>query len=269
MSKNNKKTTNIQSKEEKTRKYVLIAVIVIAVLVLVGIVVHSNKNTPITETPPTEPTNDLNAMAQEIIAKDDPRIKSQLPELNNPDKKEIYEAVIDIFDRAGVGSETSFSEGKNLSMYDRLMLIDKGYLDTVEAVVPDTLELVVLQDKLNSPVGRDLSIQAILAVGYLYEDHPRKNVPDESIALITLDPIRHYAYVPLDLYSEFLSGYYFTMVYDDGVWKLDPYTIIQQIRMTDMLAARFSDPDFMEEFNNYKTEDLESGNKETPESDNK
>lgn len=97
------------------------------------------------------------------------------------------------------------------------LLYMKDIMATDEAYKTASLTMLGFIELMNQAGNKELAI---------------KN-PNENI--VYLDEVTHTAYVPLDVFSGTQSSMSIQLVYINGKWKINPYTFIQEIQLSDFV----------------------------------
>lgn len=100
---------------------------------------------------------------------------------------------------------------------------------------------IYLSDFMSTdPRGKKLTAQSLLSVIHSIEENDNKDLNASDVdysGVVYLDPTLKAAYIPVDLYTNAATNLSFEMVFINGEWKLQPYTLISQIALKTVEAT--------------------------------
>lgn len=211
-----------------------------------NIVLAEEKETSVSETTvKSEEDSEKESVKEEIAETEQEKVKETTKEDPEEEQKEkerirgikqkIYSDVKVLFD------ELLKKDGEKVSPLDRLQQVEDGKIKLMDTVDEKVFRRIHFTDQMDSENGRSQGIQGLLAMAHFYFSDPQddtKNMLYNYSQYISLDEEHGIAYVPLDLFSPTLVGYTSIAVLNkDGMWQLDPLTIVQQMRLVDAATA--------------------------------
>lgn len=211
-----------------------------------NIVLAEEKETSVSETTvKSEEDSEKESVKEEITETEQEKVKETTKEDSEEEQKEkerirgikqkIYSDVKVLFD------ELLEKDGEKVSPLDRLQQVEDGKIKLMDTVDETVFRRIHFTDQMDSENGKSQGIQGLLAMAHFYFTDPQddtKNMLYNYSQYISLDEEHGIAYVPLDLFSPTLVGYTSIAVLNkDGMWQLDPLTIVQQMRLVDAATA--------------------------------
>lgn len=193
----------------------------------------------------SEDGSEKESVKEEIAETEQEKVKETTKEDSEEEQKEkerirsikqkIYSDVKVLFD------ELLEKDGERVSPLDRLQQVEDGKIKLMDTVDETVFRRIHFTDQMDSENGKSQGIQGLLAMAHFYFTDPQddtKNMLYNYSQYISLDEEHGIAYVPLDLFSPTLVGYTSIAVLNkDGMWQLDPLTIVQQMRLVDAATA--------------------------------
>lgn len=176
----------------------------------------------------------VNNEKKEIAKKEPEKIyvgyETQEP-LENFTKKDAVFAMKDIL--SSIGEDV---EGKERTVEERMVALDKGESDLEDIISKKTLDKLYLADEFkNDQFNRQFAASVLLTYHQLIiettgekEFEPVLDVFDE---LVYMDSKQMTAHIPLDVFLGDNKGVSFEMDYIDGEWKFNPYTAMMSLVM--------------------------------------
>lgn len=125
------------------------------------------------------------------------------------------------------------SPQEGLTLKDRLDEVSKENFDKNKVFTEEGWKLLNLSDFMKTdPRGEVLIAQSMLSILNAIEESGNKDITPASVPLegvIYFDKEMKISFIPVDLFTNAPTKLSFEMVYVDGEWLLQPYTIISQI----------------------------------------
>lgn len=125
------------------------------------------------------------------------------------------------------------SPQEGLTLKDRLDEVSKENFDKNKVFTEEGWNLLNLSDFMKTdPRGEVLIAQSMLSILNVIEESGNKDITPASVPLegvIYFDKEMKISFIPVDLFTNAPTKLSFEMVYVDGEWLLQPYTIISQI----------------------------------------
>lgn len=125
------------------------------------------------------------------------------------------------------------SPQEGLTLKDRLDEVSKENFDKNKVFTEEGWKLLNLSDFMKTdPRGEVLIAQSMLSILNAIEESGNKDITPANVPLdgvIYFDKEMKISFVPVDLFTNAPTKLSFEMVYVDGEWLLQPYTIISQI----------------------------------------
>lgn len=124
------------------------------------------------------------------------------------------------------------------SMEDRIKELSNEKPDFDKVFKKEAWDKVKLTDFMETdPRGKILTGQSMLSVLYSIEEVGNKEMKPADVDLsgvVYFDEEVKVAYVPVDLYTNVPTNLSFELVYIDGEWLFQPYTLIAQLAIKTM-----------------------------------
>lgn len=156
-------------------------------------------------------------------------------ELDNFSKKEAVEALRVLFVEA-------MKDTKGRTFEERMTRLENNY-DIDDVLSKETLDKIYMseefsKDKFNRLfTASTVLIQARLATENSNNEDIYPAVSSYEDA-VYLDSRVMNAFVPLDIFVGSSTGYAFEMQYIDGEWKLNPYSLIMSMKLSELLINK-------------------------------
>lgn len=198
--------------KKKTIIYSLAAIIAIA---LGGWIIHTYTS--------NEPTKEI---VKTVYVGADEEI------LDNFSRKDAVDSLVEL-----LKSATKDVDGKDRTIMERLDALEEGE-DIYKVLRPETIAKIYFEEKFGADeynrqaTASTILVQAKLASEMNEDLEPLFTLYDE---IIMLDEKRLNAQIPLDVIVGVSTGYAFEMVYVDKEWKLNPYSIIMSMKLSELI----------------------------------
>lgn len=95
-----------------------------------------------------------------------------------------------------------------------------------------------LPDSLNTDEMKVNTTMALLSIVSLMDKGDIQLPSSVKLDDVVFDKHTKTAYVPLDIYIGRFTGVGFEMVYENKTWKLNPYSLMRSIQLSDFLSSR-------------------------------
>lgn len=134
--------------------------------------------------------------------------------------------------------ELNVSPDGKMSLEDRMKEVSKETYDKNLIFTDKAWAKLRLTDFMSTdPRGTTLSAQSLLSVIHSIQETGNKEMTPAEIdysGVVYFDKDMKIAYVPVDLYTNAPTNLSFEMMYKDGEWVLQPYSLIAQIAIRSM-----------------------------------
>lgn len=128
-------------------------------------------------------------------------------------------------------------DGK-MSLEDRMKEVSKETYDKNLIFTSEAWKKLHLTDFMaTDPRGATLTSQSLLSVIHTIKDTGNNEMKPAEVdysGVVYFDKEMKIAYVPIDLYTNAPTNLSFEMMYKDGEWVLQPYSLIAQIAIRNM-----------------------------------
>lgn len=128
-------------------------------------------------------------------------------------------------------------DGK-MTLEDRMDEVSKETYDKNSIFTEKAWDSLHLTDFMaTDPRGATLTAQSLLSVVHTIQDTGNKEMTPAEVdysGVVYFDEEMKLAYVPVDLYTNAPTNLSFEMMYKDGEWVLQPYSLIAQIAIRNM-----------------------------------
>lgn len=202
------------------------SLIILFILVLLGIgfFVYTNTTKKSTTTESTTTTSETVSSSE---TSESTRESSEEPVKDEETRNGAVKAMTDML--------KLFNEAptEGMTLADRANLLTADDIDYSQVFTTEAWSHIYLTDFMGTdPRGRKLAAQAILTVLNSIQtvgntDYTAVDVDYSGV--VYFDKDLNVAYVPVDLYTSSATNLSFELLYIDGYWTLQPYTLITQI----------------------------------------
>lgn len=134
-------------------------------------------------------------------------------------------------------------EGKKRKPEERIEALEKDK-DITKVMHKDALDLIHFDNDWGTVNDNQISTAVGLIVqSTLLNDMNEKDfealLPIESDKIAVIDEVTQKAFISLDVFAGMKTGMSAEMEYIDGEWKLDPYSLVRSMELTDIIMFQF------------------------------
>jgi hypothetical protein len=127
------------------------------------------------------------------------------------------------------------------AMKDRYDAIAKDSSTYTNNISPDVISRLYQRDSFNTDeMKANMSLALLSITNFLRDGDTELTVKATNIENVYLSPETNTVRIPLDIYSNRYSGYTVDMVFIDGHWYIDSYSLMSQVDIISYLQKIYS-----------------------------
>lgn len=226
---NSKKLTKIQKHAPIVGKGVLTLVVISTmVLSFIAIKVYSER--------PVKP-EEVIEQVRDVLSKEYPN------KIYNPADLSLEE---EFTKKSAIDTLTTLlnkvvDKGNNTSMKDRYDAIAKDSSTYTNNISPDVISRLYQRDNFDTDeMKANMSLALLSITNFLRDGDTELTVKATNIENVYLSPETNTARIPLDIYNNKYSGYTVDMVFIDGHWYIDSYSLMSQVDIISYLQKIYN-----------------------------
>lgn len=127
------------------------------------------------------------------------------------------------------------------SMKDRYDAIAKDSSTYTNNISPDVISRLYQRDNFNTDeMKANMSLALLSITNFLRDGDTELTVKATNIENVCLSPETNTVRIPLDIYNNKYSGYTVDMVFIDGHWYIDSYSLMSQVDIVSYLQKIYA-----------------------------